>query len=624
MIFKDDWEFKGTASLQQFNTYIQRLSRRAFVIFGLQAIGFCILGARIYYLQHTKRNTYEALSNRNRLRIYLKPPIRGIILDNSGRILAQGKRMFRVYILKQQKDLMLQKLLKIKNIIKLTDEQIEQALEKSKFLRVDTPVLVRENLNWREMSKLYVNKPILDGVEVSEGESRVYFYKDVFAHTIGYVGKVSKSDVKDNEDQLLYIPGFEIGKSGVEKSYRDILRGVAGTKQVEVNMRGQSVKTVESSDQQKGDNLQLSIDTELQIYIMKLLKPYLSASIVVMDIHTGAVRAMYSEPSFDPNLFVGGISHKNWNKIRKNKYSPLINKTTQGSYAPGSVFKMVVVLSALEMGMTTKDKSFCRGYTNISDRRYHCWKKAGHGRVGMVKSLRESCDIWYYEKSQEIGIDNIAHTARKFGLGETFDVGLDGQNTGLIPDKEWKKKRYNKNWFVGETAIAAIGQGYVLSTPLQLAVMTARIANGGKAVVPHIATVNKNGEPHITDFPDMDIEKEHLDIVKKGMYQVVNHYRGTAKESQTDIWTMAGKTGTSQVRTISMQERSRKQGVTKNEDLEWKYRDHSLFVGYAPYRKPRYAVSCVVEHGGSGSKAAAPLVRNVFDKIAEIEKTRKL
>ncbi|MGB1360702.1 MAG: penicillin-binding protein 2 [Alphaproteobacteria bacterium] len=606
--------------MQKVRSYIPLLHRRSFIMFGLQIVGFGALASRLYYLQHLNSNKYKTLSDRNRFKVNIIPSNRGAITDETGAEISNAKQVFRVQILKHDMKSFLSSLENLKQYIKITPEQEEKIIKKAKRTRKYTYILIKEHISWKDMSRIQVNKTKLYGVNVSMGETRSYPYKNLFAHVVGYVGKISHRDVKDNKDDpLLFVPGFEIGKSGIEKSYENHLRGSVGAEQVEVNVNGQIVNTINDIQPTKGDDLQLSINLELQKFIAEKLSAHNSASMVVLDVNTGDVKGMYSHPSFDPNLFVGGISYKDWNRIRNNKYSQLLNKAIAGQYAPGSTFKMAVGLAALYYNIDTKKKVFCNGGVEISNHKYHCWKKTGHGRVDMVKSLRESCDIWYYQKSLEIGIDNIAKVAKKLGLGMQYDFDITPQLPGLVPTKEWKKNKQNKSWYIGDTVISSIGQGVVLATPLQLAVMTARIATG-REVVPRMTKVDGDGELRTVKFNKMKINTEHLDIIRQGMYEVVNHERGTAKRSRTTGWKMAGKTGTSQVRRISQSERESEDGVIKNQNLKWEYRDHALFVGYAPADNPKYAIACVVEHGGSGSAAAAPLVRDVMNKIYTMEK----
>ena len=604
--------------MQKVRSYIPMLHRRSFMMFTLQGLAFFGLGARLYYLQHLQEKKYKTLSNKNRFKVDIIPPKRGLISDANGKIITDAKRVFRVEILKETMFEFEKSFNFLKSIIKISPEQSEKILIKAKRARPYTSILIQENISWREMSRLQVNKNDLFGINITLGETRKYIYNNLFSHIIGYVGKISKQDVKDKDDPLQFASGFEIGKSGLEKSYENYLRGSAGAKQVEVNVSGQIVNEISDIQPTRGQDLEISIDLDLQKYIAKKLSSYRSASMVVINVENGDIKAMYSHPSFDANLFVSGISYKDWNKIRTNKYGKLVNKSLSGQYAPGSTFKIIVALTALKHNVVDDEKIFCKGYTEISGRKYHCWKKTGHGKVQLIKSIRESCDIWYYHMSLNVGIDNIAEMAKKFGLGIKYDFEMSPQSSGLIPTKKWKQQNRNESWYKGDTVISSIGQGFVLTTPLQLAVMTARIATG-KEVTPRISKYNSNGELIQNEFSDLDIDKKHLDIVRKGMYDVVNHYRGTARNYKTSGWDMAGKTGTSQVRTISLSERESEEGIIKNKNLDWKYRDHALFVAYAPVKKPKYAVACVVEHGGSGSSVATPLVRDTLNKLYKLE-----
>ncbi len=595
---------------------LKRFNRRVFLYMGGISLAFMVLLWRLYGLQLSQGGKYRTLSERNRLRVSLIAPSRGIIRDSKQNILARGRRVFRLYILKGKPQDMQVSLKKLQQVISLTDADIDSLLTTAKAGNRNSRTLIRDDLSWEEVSRIYVNKPHLQGINIAQGEWRKYFYNELYAHIIGYVGKVSIQDTENESNPLLLIPGFEIGKAGLEKGFEYMLRGQAGTRQSEVDARGHKVQVLEQNTvlPTAGDTIDVTINTKLQGYIAETLKQFKAASAVVMDIHTGAIQAMVSHPSYDPNVFVGGISHKNWQAIQDNPYRPLMNKTVAGLYAPASTFKVVVAMAALESGISTAFSVHCTGSIEMFGSRRYCWKKSGHGTVRIVKSISESCDIWYYQVSQKVGINTIAHTARKLGLGQQYDFGLPAEKAGLIPDKAWKRKRYNKAWYKGETINASIGQGYVLASPLQLAVMTARVINGGYAVVPRLTATTPYGEPYASQFPSLNLNPDHLKIVQQGLYEAVNGSRGTARRLKQGWWQMGGKTGTGQVRSITAEERE--QGVTENEDREWKYRDNALFVGYAPADAPKYVVSVVVEHGGSGSAVAAPIARKIFDYMA--------
>lgn len=482
-----------------------------------------------------------------------------------------------------------------------------EVLRKRRFV----PVTVKENLTWEQVAQLELNTPDLPGVSIEVGEIRNYPFASDTAHILGYVGAVSEAELTG--DPVLSLPGFRIGKSGVEKHHEDALRGVAGAMQLEVNAVGRAIRELSRNEGQPGREVQLTLDIGLQQYAQARLAQEVSAAAVVIDVHTGGIYAMASHPSYDPNQFTMGIPASLWNELLRNPATPLSNKAVAGQYAPGSTFKMVVALAGLHFGVTTpRQSAYCPGHMDLGDHRFHCWKKGGHGSVDMVAALQYSCDTYFYDLARRLGIDRIAEMARRFGLGEALGIDLPHERPGLIPSRDWKMATYSKSWQQGETLIASIGQGYVLTTPLQLAVMTARLANGGRAVRPHLTKQIRQGPQEQTSWPSLGVRKEHLEIVLAGMDAVTNHPAGTAFKARITEqgMEMAGKTGTSQVRRITMAERST--GVKKNEQLPWRERDHALFVGFAPVRAPRYACAAIVEHGGGGSAVAAPIVRDIL------------
>jgi penicillin-binding protein 2 len=448
------------------------------------------------------------------------------------------------------------------------------------------------------------------------GLSRRYPLVEDFAHVVGYVGPVSDADLAELEDPdpLLQIPKFQIGKIGVERWMEADLRGRAGTKRIEVNSVGRVMRELDRQEGIAGDDLMLTIDADVQNFAQARLGEE-SAAVVVLDVKNGDILAIASAPSFDPNLFVRGISMADYNLLTENDHRPLANKSVQGAYPPGSTFKMVTGLAALEAGVIDAQTTvYCPGYLEFGGRKFHCWKHGGHGRVDMQRSLKESCDVYYYEVAQRVGIDKIAEMGRRLGLGMRHDLPMSAITDGVMPDKAWKEERHKAEWRIGDTINAAIGQGYVLTSPLQLAVMTARIASG-RAIVPRLIRAIGTAEVPVPDAPPLGISAEHLAAVQQGMYGVVNAQGGTAGGSRIadETMLMAGKTGTSQVRNISSAERA--SGVIRNDQLPWNRRDHALFVGYAPAEAPQIAVSVVVEHGGGGSLAAAPIARDVILRV---------
>jgi penicillin-binding protein 2 len=463
------------------------------------------------------------------------------------------------------------------------------------------------------------NAPSLPGITPIVGTYRNYPQPHAFCHIVGYVGPVSDYDLSKTEDDdpLLRIPRFQIGKNGVEARAEHDLRGKAEIKRIEVNSVGRVMGEIDSKAGDPGKNLQLTIDNKLQRVALERISEE-SAAVVVMDVNSGDVLALASAPTFDPNKFVTGISVPDWKALNENKYRPLANKAVSGTYPPGSTYKMVVALAALEAGVIDANEQVrCLGHKEVYGQRFHCWRRSGHGRVDLVRSLRESCDVYFYEIAERVGIEKISAMARKLGLGIRHDLPLPAIRRGLAPTKEWKRSVKGKDWVVGDTLNAGIGQGYTLASPMQLAVMTARIAAGTMIEPRMINTVGDDLMPVKGNTP-LDINFDHLAKVQRGMFEVVNSGRGTARGSRIKLkgMEMAGKTGTSQVRRITKAERKR--GVTRNEDLPWERRDHALFVAYAPYDNPKYAISVIVEHGGGGSKAAAPIAHDVM--LAALER----
>ena len=505
-----------------------------------------------------------------------------------------------------------QVLARLAQIITLTPEDLEKTRREIARLSPFVPVTVADRLTWQEFAEVSVNAPALPGVTPEVGLSRIYPLDTDFAHIVGYVGPVSDYDLGrlEDPDPLLQIPKFQIGKIGVESKMETDLRGKAGTRRIEVNSVGRVMRELDRIEGRPGDNLQLTVDSALQNYVQARLGEE-SASAVVMDTQTGDILAIGSAPSFDPNKFVRGISVPDYAALTENEYRPLANKTVQGLYPPGSTFKMVTALAALDAGVIKPDeKVWCPGHKEVGGRKFHCWKRAGHGWVDLLMSLSQSCDVFYYEVAERVGIEKIAEMARKLGIGERHDLPLSAVAGGLLPDKAWKLENRGAEWVVGDTLNAGIGQGYVLTSPLQLAVMTARIASG-LAIEPRMVKSINTADAAPPDPLPLDIDRNLLNLIRRGMYEVNNTRRGTAYGSRVmaDGMKMAGKTGTSQVRNITAAERAR--GVTRNEDLPWNRRDHALFVSFAPHDAPRLACSVVVEHGGGGSAAAAPIARDI-------------
>ena len=590
------------------------LTRRAAVLGGGKLVLFSALMGRLYYLQIIEGDRYATLADENRISLRMLPPPRGRIVDRFGQPLAINQQNYRVVLISENTRDVDASLDQLNAMIPLGPGDRRRILREVKRKRSFVPVTVRDNLSWKEVAQVEVNTPDLPGIMIDVGQSRFYPHGERLAHVLGYVAAVSEKEARD--DPMLQLPGFRIGKSGAEKVHDLALRGASGNLQVEVNALGRVIRELSRQEGQSGAEIALTIDLGLQKFVSERVSDH-SAAAVVIDIHNGDILALASTPGFDPNTFNRGLSSEEWKTLVSNPRAPLTNKAISGQYAPGSTFKMVVALAALEKGVATPvTQHFCGGSVKLGNAKFHCWKKRGHGTVDMSQAITQSCDVYFYELAKRIGIDRITVMARRLGLGQLLRVDLPGELKGLMPTRAWKRKATGRSWQQGETLIAGIGQGFLLSTPLQLAVMTARLANGGFAVTPRITRAITFTD-EITPLPEPEFEPigisaQHLSVVRKAMTRVVNEPYGTAFRSRIKKkeFAMAGKTGTVQVRRISKAERER--GVRKNKDLPWEERDHALFVGFAPISAPRYAVAVVIEHGGGGSKVAAPVARDIL------------
>ncbi len=607
-------------------------TRRSLIMAGGQAALMSVLAGRLYYLQVLQSDEYTMMANENRMNMRLLAPLRGRIVDRFGQEVASNRQNYRVVLIREQTKSVEETLDRLSDLVPVSNADRARVLKETKRKRGFVPIPVMENLSWDEFSRINVNSPELPGIQLDVGETRHYPYKNLFAHIVGYVGSVSERDLQNLEpDPLLELPGFKIGKNGIEKYYDLSLRGTAGTSRVEANAYGRVIRELNRQEGSAGDDLELTIDVELQKYAVERMGTE-SAAAVIIDIHTGDVLSMVSVPSFDPNSFTTGIGIEEWKGLQSNPKHPLSNKAIAGQYPPGSTFKMIVALAALEAGVISSDhKVFCNGSTKLGRHKFHCWKRGGHGKLNLRSAIEQSCDVYFYDIAKKVGVDKIAEMANRFGLGNKLDLDLFGEKSGLIPSTEWKQAVRGERWQGGDTFNVGIGQGYVLTTPLQLAVMTARLANGGKSVEPRL--VKPRGSTDTDENPDEDrseiknedmgVSKAALRMVLGGMFDVVNGTKGTARASKikTEGWEMAGKSGTAQVRRISKKERLSR--VLKSNERPWEYRDHALFVAYAPFNNPRYAVSVIVEHGGSGSKVAAPIARDLLEEVLRLDPARE-
>ena len=591
----------------------RRTGRRALLLGGLQ-LGFAgVLAMRMRYLQVEQADEFRLLAEENRINIRLIPPTRGKIYDLNGRVLAQNVPSYRIVIVPEDAGDVDRVLADLGQLVTLDPEEVQRARAEMRRSAPFLPVTVAEQVSWEDVSRVAVNAPALPGITPEVGLTRVYPRGPDFAHVVGYVGPVSDYDLNRLEDPepVLRIPRFQIGKVGLEAKHEDLLRGKAGAKRVEVNATGRVMRELDRREGQPGADLQLTVDAELQGYVQARLGRE-SASAVVIDCDSGDLRAIVSSPSFDPNLFVRGISVADYRALTEDPYRPLASKSVQGTYPPGSTFKMITAMAALEEGLIGPDDTvYCPGYLEVSGRRFHCWRRGGHGHVDLQNSLKQSCDVYYYDIAMKVGIDKISAMANRFGLGVRHDLPMSAVARGLTPSRAWKQQVHGQSWLIGDTANSAIGQGYMLASPLQLAVMSARIATGRSVMPRLVRSVDGIEQPSGAGEP-LGLNENHLRQLRRAMYAVSNDRRGTAYGSRIieDAYRMAGKTGTSQVRNITAAERAA--GVIRNEDLPWDRRDHALFVCFAPFDRPKYAVSVVVEHGGGGSSAAAPIARDVL------------
>lgn len=596
------------------NKQIRSFTRRAAILGAGQALMFGVIASRVYYLQVIESEQYKVLADENRISLRLLPPQRGRILDRFGEELATHRQNYGVILIPERTRDVKRTLEALSEHVSISEENHKRVLREIRTKRSFMPIIIAEDLSWEDFARINVKSYDLAGVQPVVGETRAYPYGPLLSHLIGYVASVSEDDLAkiENPEPVLRAPGFRIGKSGIEKMQDAELRGRAGNMRVEVNAYDRVIRELTRTEGIPGKDTVLSIDIELQKAAAAALTGQ-SGSIVCMDIERGEVLTLVSVPGFEPDSFNMGLSTAQWKALQNDPMHPLINKSVAGLYPPGSTIKPLIAIAALASGaMSPSDGVYCNGKARLGNHLFHCWKKEGHGAMSMREAIKHSCDVYFYEAGRRMGIVPMQEMGNKFGLGVKLDIGLPDEKQGLMPSPNWKRARFGQPWVGGETLIAAIGQGYIQTTPLQLAVMTARLASG-KMVMPRLLRdVSADARPII--FPDMNIPTEFLNLARDGMWAVVNEVRGTAYTKRMDYngYQYSGKTGTAQVRRISREERYRAGGVTKNENLPWEQRDHALFVGYAPSDKPRYAISVVIEHGGGGSTVAAPIARDIL------------
>lgn len=594
------------------------ITRRTLMLGGLQLSTAGLIAWRMHQLGVIQGEKYLLLAEDNRINIRILPPARGLVYDRDGSLLTYNNRVYTIEIVAEQSGDPEKIINRLARLIPLSQNQIDKTLYEISKHRSFVPVTITTGLEWEHVAAISANSPALPGITLQLGLKRLYPKGADFAHVVGYVGSVNKRDLEKEENQgpLLKIPRFKIGKTGIEATMEIALRGKAGSKHIEVNSLGRVIRELDRDEGTPGINLQLTIAQKLQNYALERLKGA-SGSAVVMDVTNGDILSLTSSPAYDPNIFLKSISQKDWKILNDPQYRPLINKAVSGVYPPGSTFKMVVALAALKAGVVSPlDDVRCTGYTSIRNHRFHCWKRGGHGSLNLREALRHSCDVYFYEMSQRVGIERITAMAQHLGLGVRPVIELPSIKQGLTPTKEWKLKVKKSEWVLGDSMNAGIGQGFVLASPLQLAVMVSRIASG-KKINPRLLNMQDNITLPNQEAEPLEISKKHLDLVRRGMFEVSNHPRGTAYAARIKSGhKIAGKTGTSQVKRITREERKR--GIIKNKDLPWNRRDHALFVAFAPYENPKYAISVVIEHGGGGSKVAAPIARDIMKKALEL------
>jgi penicillin-binding protein 2 len=586
-------------------------TRRALLMMGGQVALLGGLAARLYQVQVVEGGRYATLAEENRVSARLIAPPRGRMLDRFGTVVAGNQLNWRALLIGEQTTDVAATLDAFSRFVPLSDYERARIDRELRRHRRFIPAVVREFLTWEEMAAIEVNAPDLPGILVDVGTSRMYPFGDQLAHVVGYVAPPSEADVADDAD--LALPGIRIGRAGLEKEHDLDLRGTAGAVQLEVNAVGRVIRELDRQEGEQGDEVGLTIDAGLQQSVLKRIGEE-AASAVVLDCRNGEVLAMGTTPSFDPTVFNAGVSQTQWAEWAHDKRTPLMNRATAGLYPPGSTFKMIVAMAALESRVVTPaDVVYCPGYFDLGDARFHCWRQGGHGTLDMRGGIKNSCDVFFYETAKRVGMDRIAAMGHRFGLGTELEIDLPGTRNGLIPTREWRMAQGHP-WNLGDTVVAGIGQGYIQVTPLQLAVYAARIATGRK-VEPHLTrklggVMQPGSQP--TDWPALGLNERSLHIVREGMWAVVNEAGGTAPATKLpdQRWQMAGKTGSSQVRRVSREQRE--QGNYDSSKLPWELRPHALFVAYAPYDAPRYAVSVVVEHGNAGGAAAGPIARDIM------------
>ena len=605
-------------------TKLNSINRRMFITGSLKFLIMIGLVSRLFFLQVKENKKYLTLSDKNRIREWKLAPVRGEFHDYFGNVIAGNFEAYQLHIIPEQVEDFRYVIFRVKELLELSDKQFKKVLKKKNEIKPWETLIVSDNLSWKKFSKINNHLYDLNGVKPVISIPRNYPYQDKFTHRVGYVSQANVNDIETNEQiKKNFVPGLKVGKVGLEKSFENDLIGTNDIERYEVNAYGRRISQLEFQKGEKGKTVKLTIDTEIQKLTNELLKGQ-AGSICVMDVYTGSIIAMHSSPSFDPNLFVFGISQDDWQLIRNDPMKPLVNKTLQGNYSPGSTIKPIVALSALENGIISPNFTVkCNGKTEMYGQTYHCWKKKGHGFVDLRNAMKQSCDSYFYEIARRLGVDKLSETAKKFGLGEkVFRDLFDIEKKGLIPNTQWKKNALGKGWLLGETIITGIGQGYIQTTPIQLCLMTAQIANGGYKIYPKITVEEGNKEFQSDKYIPLFKNSKNIKIVQDAMFGSTNEVMGTSYRSRINDpkYQFAGKTGTAQVKKIT--ERDRELDL-KTFEIPYEERDHALYIAFGPYKSPRYALSIIVEHGGNGSTTAAPMAKELFKLVIDRDLLRQ-
>lgn len=594
---------------------VKKVKKRTYILSMAMLLFSLLLFSRMFFLQVIEGEKYQTKAENNRIGLRQIAPSRGLIFDRNGQPLAQNRKTFRAILTAEDTGgNVLAVLKRFKKLMPLEDEEVERILKDVKRRKSFVPVRVKEDLTFEQMASLQLNMPDLPGISIEESLMRVYPEKETSAHVIGYVSFITEEDLKKNDD-LQKLPDARIGRIGIERSFEKDLAGTPGTRRMEINAVGREVRELERQDPIAGEDIYLSIDARLQKIGFDAMKDE-SGSAIMMDVRTGEILMLVSTPSFDPNIFNYSVDAKTWKDLNTNERRPMLNKSISGGYSPGSTFKIVVALAGLESGIikpTTKID--CQGKLYVGDHPFHCWHKRGHGELNLIEALQHSCDIYFYEVARKVGVDKIIEVADRLGFGKKTGVELQGELAGLLPSRMWKSARFNDAWRLGDTMNLGIGQGFLVSTPMQMVQMMAWVANGGNAVKP---TLLKQDEDQIKT-ESLDFSRRYITEVLEGLKAVVNKSGGTAYHTRFDVngMRMGGKTASTQIRHISLAEREA--GLKQQHELAWKDRDHAFFVAYAPLDKPRYAIAVAVEHGGGGGMVAAPIASSIMRQALELE-----